>query len=57
MLIIQTINDSYLTAFTNKATQGADPDIRAFAARKLDVLKNHAHHIKLLEQQLLHTSQ
>lgn len=54
--LIRMVNDEYLSKFTNKATQASHPDVRAFAARKLDVLRSHAQSITAIEKQLLNTT-
>ena len=55
--IISRINEENNSLFTTKATQASDADVRAFAARKLDLLRAHSQSIAAMQSQLLDTSQ
>ena len=54
--IMSRINDENNSIFTTKATRASDPDIRAFAARKLDLLRAHSKLLSEMQSQLLDTS-
>lgn len=54
--IITRINEDNNSLFTAKATQASDPDIRAFAARKLDLLRVHSQQLSTMQNQLLNTT-
>lgn len=49
------INGETLEKFTAHATEGHDPDVRAFAARKIGALRAHNDEIKKVEERLLTT--
>lgn len=53
--IIKKINEENKSLYTRNATGANDPDIRAFAARKLDPLKANLESISKIEEQLLQT--
>jgi putative membrane protein len=55
--IIGNINDQNYAMFTGNATEASDEDIRAFAARKLDLLRNHSRLLSTMQEQLLNTSE
>jgi putative membrane protein len=55
--IISKINNDNNKLFTSKATQASDPDVRAFAARKLDLFRTHARLLSQMQSQLLNTSE
>jgi putative membrane protein len=52
---IKISNDQTLQKFTAQATEAFDPDIRAFAARKIGALRAHNINIKKVEEGLLTT--
>lgn len=54
--ILKRVNEEITTQYTAMATNAYDPDIRAFAARKLDVLRTNAKDIATVEKELLKTS-
>ena len=54
--IVGNINEANTATFTTKATDAYDPDIRAFAARKLDLLRAHSESVSSIRQELLNTS-
>lgn len=53
--ISKRINDENRSLYTRNATGANDPDIRAFAARKLDHLEENAKAVAKIEEQLLQT--
>jgi putative membrane protein len=54
--VMKRINDEITGRYYRNATEAFNPDIRAFAARRLDLLKTHAKSIAAIEEQLLSTS-
>jgi putative membrane protein len=52
---IQRINEENKEQYMRMATDGKDADIRAFAARKLDMLKSHADELDEAEKKLMNT--
>jgi putative membrane protein len=52
---IKQINDENTQRFLVMATEAKDADVRAFAARKLDMLRTHAQRMEEVERQLLNT--
>ena len=54
--LARRINEETRVLYTRNATEANDPDIRAFAARKLDQLKAHMAEARKVEEQLLQTS-
>lgn len=55
--IITQVNEKNSSSFTVQATQASDPDIRAFAARKLDILRANSQSVESMQSQLLDTSE
>ena len=55
--IITKINTDNNSLFTSNATQASDPDVRAFAARKLDLFRAHAKLVSEMQSQLLNTTE
>lgn len=55
--IITRINEENNMLFTTNATQASDPDVRAFAARNLDLFRTHAQLLSTMQSQLLNTSE
>jgi putative membrane protein len=53
--IIKKINEENKSLYTRNATGANDPDIRAYAARKLDPLQANLESISKIEEQLLQT--
>jgi putative membrane protein len=49
------INSEVLQKFTAQATEGSDPDVRAFAARKIGALRAHSEAVRRVEEGLLTT--
>lgn len=54
--IIGSVNEENNSFFTTKATRASDPDVRAFAARKLDLLREHSQLLSTMQSQLLNTT-
>lgn len=54
--IVSHINEENNSLFTSNATRASDPDVRAFAARNLDLFRAHAKLISAMQSQLLNTS-
>lgn len=52
---LQKVNKSLYEDFMDKATEANDADIRAFAARKLDVVRAHSDRIDNVQSKLLST--
>lgn len=52
---LREINQENMQRFLTMATEAKDADVRAFAARKLDVLRNQALRMDEVEKQLLNT--
>jgi putative membrane protein len=55
IMTMKRINDENKEQYLNMATEAKDADVRAFAARKLDMLRNHATHMEEVEKQLMNT--
>lgn len=52
---MKAANQENMNKFLGMATGAHDPDIRAFSARKLDMLRTHAGQIENVEKELLQT--
>jgi putative membrane protein len=52
---LKKINEETNERFMAMATDAKDADVRAFSARKLDLLKAHAQKMERVEQDLLNT--
>lgn len=52
---LKEINEENMQRFLTMATEAKDADVRAFAARKLDMLRNQALRMEEVEKQLLNT--
>lgn len=52
---LKRVNEDINKDFMNMATEAYDPDIRAFAARKLDMVRVHSEKINEVESKLLST--
>ena len=55
--IISKINTENNSSFTSKATEAWDPDVRAFAARNLDLSRAHARLLSNMQGQLMQTTE
>jgi putative membrane protein len=53
--MVRKLNDENKDQYVNMATEAKDGDIRAFAARKLDMLRNQATRMDETEKQLMNT--
>jgi putative membrane protein len=53
--MVRKLNDENKDQYVNMATEAKDGDIRAFAARKLDMLRNQATKMDETEKQLMNT--
>jgi putative membrane protein len=53
--MMRKLNDENKDQYLRMATDAKDGDIRAFAARKLDMLRNHATKMDEVEKQLMNT--
>jgi putative membrane protein len=52
---LKQINEDNTFKFENMATEAHDADIRAFSARKLDMMRAHAKRLEEVEKELLQT--
>jgi putative membrane protein len=52
---LQRINEENKEQYMRMATDAADSDVRAFAARKLDMLREHATRMEQVQQKLMNT--
>lgn len=52
---LKKINEENTFKFENMATEAHDADIRAFSARKLDMMREHARRLETVEKELLQT--
>lgn len=53
--LLRRVNTDNTSIYMSKATEAHDADVRAFAARKLDMLRAHATKIDDVEKELLNT--
>jgi predicted outer membrane protein len=53
---LRKVNDENTEKFESMATEAHDDDIRAFSARYLDMLRSQSERIKVVEDQLLETT-
>jgi putative membrane protein len=53
--VLERVNEDNTDLFEDKASEAYDADIRAFAARKLDLFRSHAKEIEVVDDQLMHT--
>lgn len=53
--VMKAINDENTQQYLKMATEARDADVRAFAARKLDMFRTHAEQMEKVENELLNT--
>jgi putative membrane protein len=55
IMIMKQVNEDNIQRFLSMATNAKDADVRAFAARQLDLFRTHAQRMEQVEKDLLNT--